>query len=183
MATTADIFTSAARWTLAAEGGWTEDTGGPTRYGLSQNAHPDVDLATLTSERAMVIYREAYWNPLGLDALPDLVAWAMLDAAVNCGQHQATKFLQGGVNDLCGREALLVDGWLGPKTKAAVRGLCYPDHALELCLAQRVCMRRVRFHASLAARKVYRPYLRGWVRRCARLEYTLARQWAARRGE
>lgn len=74
----------------------TRDSGGVTKYGISQNAHPGINVAALTREGAMAIYRREYYEPLGLDRYPPDVAMVALDAAVNHGPGFARKLLADG---------------------------------------------------------------------------------------
>lgn len=45
------------------------DPGGTTKWGISQRANPDVDIAALTREDAMEIYDRRYWAPRRLGEL------------------------------------------------------------------------------------------------------------------
>ncbi len=175
-------FAQAVEFVLRQEGDWTHDSGGPTRYGISQRAFPDLDLSTLTVEQARAIYRRDYWDRLGLDALPWPVPLAMLDVAVNTGRGPATRRLQRAVNLLESRPTLRIDGILGPATKRAVRALG-ADPCRATLLALMVAVGRLERHARLAAHEKYKPYLRGWALRCVRLCAELAREWAAGEGE
>ena len=46
-----------------------KDPGGLTRWGISQIAHPSVDVRHLTREGAAAIYRAEYWEPLQCDEM------------------------------------------------------------------------------------------------------------------
>src|SRR3546814_3606743 len=66
-------FDSAVARVLGDEGGFVDDPvdrGGATNFGISSRAHPDVDVASLTCEDAVTLYRERYWEPIGRDQLP-----------------------------------------------------------------------------------------------------------------
>ncbi|WP_226998415.1 glycosyl hydrolase 108 family protein [Tardibacter chloracetimidivorans] len=73
------------------EGGETRvvDSGGVTRYGISKNANPDVDVENLTRAEALQIYKNRYWQPLGLDRLDGRSATVLFDTAVNHGVGKA----------------------------------------------------------------------------------------------
>jgi lysozyme family protein len=78
------------RW----EGGATltrdpDDPGGTTKYGISQRAHPDVDVAALTEPQAKRIYHADYWLEIDGDALPWPLCLAAMDYAVNSGVSRA----------------------------------------------------------------------------------------------
>lgn len=168
-------FERALAFVLSQEGGWTEDTGGPTRYGISQNAHPDEDITNMTLERAAEIYREQYWDRLGLDNVPWPVSLVVMDTAVNVGVRAAGRMLQQSINDLLNRPALKKDGIVGPATHRKLEEFRGKD---ACCLAARVAENRAAFYAILAASDKYKPYLRGWVLRCARLQSEIAKGWA-----
>ena len=108
-------FEEAVEWVLEEEGGETndpEDPGGHTKYGISQRAHPNVDLATLSRSDAKGIYRTDYWTPLLCSRLPRGYALAAFDFGVRTGVGNSAKYLQStvGTNP---------DGIVGAKTIAA----------------------------------------------------------------
>ena len=75
------------------------DSGGLTRFGISKDANPDIDVANLTRTEAMAIYRRRYWEPLGLDRAPADTAMVTLDAAVNHGVAFARRALRESGGD------------------------------------------------------------------------------------
>ena len=149
----ANAFT--AKW----EGGYVNhpnDPGGATNHGVSlrwlKNEGIDLefqlpfpidhngdgiidilDIKALTKEQAAILFRVAFWDRLGLDALPTMAASVTYDAAVNTGRGQATRFLQRACNAFEG-ERLVDDGALGPKTRARVKALAV-DSKADLSLA------------------------------------------------
>lgn len=70
------------------------DKGGYTKYGISQKAHPDVDVFNLTKEAAKDIYKVRYWDACGCENLPAALGLAVFDTAVNHGQAKALKWLE-----------------------------------------------------------------------------------------
>ena len=109
-----DIFINRV---LGTEGGYVNnpaDPGGETNWGVSKRAYPDVDIANLTREGAIEIYRRDFWDALHADEMPDAIAFQALDFAVNSGIQTAVRKLQAalGVAD---------DGHWGPVTLAALR--------------------------------------------------------------
>ena len=102
---------------LGTEGGYVNnpaDPGGETNWGISKRAYPDVDIANLTREAAIEIYRRDFWDAVHADEMPDAIAFQALDFAVNSGIQTAVRKLQAalGVAD---------DGHWGPVTLAALR--------------------------------------------------------------
>jgi hypothetical protein len=69
------------------------DPGGMTKWGISQRAHPEVDVANLTREQAIEIYRADYWDRLGCGGLDAPLDVALFDTAVNVGVNRALGWL------------------------------------------------------------------------------------------
>jgi len=73
----------------------TSDTGGLTRWGISQKAFPKLNIKNLTLLEAMEIYKTEYFNPLKLDQVNDQkVADVIFDFGVNTGVSRAVTVLQ-----------------------------------------------------------------------------------------
>lgn len=89
-------FGKAVNRTLGFEGGYTVDNGGPTNFGISQRANPDVDVKNLTRDQAVQLYKSRYWDAIGGDQLaaqnPALASIAF-DTAVNAGVGTAKSLL------------------------------------------------------------------------------------------
>lgn len=77
----------------------TVDSGGLTKFGISQNAHPDVDVANLTQEKAAGIIKKDYWDKIGGETLPVEMQHTALDAAVNQGVENAKNWLRESGGD------------------------------------------------------------------------------------
>lgn len=75
------------------QGKVTTDSGGLTKWGISQRAFPDLNIASLTREDAARLYEAHYWRPLHCDALPWPLAAYVFDAAVNQGPGAAKRLL------------------------------------------------------------------------------------------
>lgn len=150
-------FDLAAAFVLNVEGGDKitndpDDPGGLTRWGISQHAHPGVDIANLTLEGAESIYRAQYWTPCRCDEFPLAIALALFDSAVNQGVRTAIKLLQ---------RALRVedDGFVGDDTLSAA-GRAVPDELLIQFLS----------HRALRYALGNPKYQRGWMVRLFRLQ-------------
>lgn len=90
----ADIFKSVAKAEDATGTGIiTHDTGGLTKFGISQHAHPDVDIANLTQDGAAKILKSDYWDKIDGDKLPANIQHTAMDAAVNQGVENSKKWL------------------------------------------------------------------------------------------
>jgi lysozyme family protein len=81
-----------------------DDAGaGESKYGITAQFNPGVDVKNLTREGAAQIYREKYWSAVNGDNLPPALAAVMADTAVNLGAGRAKELLQqsgGDVNTL-----------------------------------------------------------------------------------
>lgn len=116
-------FEKAVQAVLALEGGLVDhpaDRGGLTKYGISQRAHPHLDIAALTEAEARELYR-AYWFPL-FDRITDQVkANKVFDLCVNLGPKGGITLVQRAINDERGsRGPVEVDGQFGAQTLMAV---------------------------------------------------------------
>jgi lysozyme family protein len=134
-----------------------DDTGGKTRYGVTEAVAREVgykgDMRELPLDLAKRIYLERYWKPIRADDLPPGVRYIVFDGAVNSGPAQATRWLQRALG-------VTADGVIGPKTLAAAYAHSHETLRLSI-LAQ-----RLRFMTSL---KNWPSFSRGWAIRIADL--------------
>ena len=138
------------------EGGYSNnpnDPGGETMYGITSivaraNGYLEA-MKDMPVDVAKRIYRANYWDKCQADKLPDLIRYAVFDAAVNSGVKQSVMWLQRSV----GADA---DGVVGPQTLATVNSL-NPDGILRRILSQRLV-----FMTSLAG---WPEFGKGWARR------------------
>lgn len=103
-----------------------EDSGGPTKFGITQKAYisflgrwvtPE-EIAALTELDAYAFYQARYWSPLLCDQILDAaVAIALFDTAVLYGVGTATLLAQKALV-FCGAQ-LKFDGLMGDKTITA----------------------------------------------------------------
>jgi lysozyme family protein len=141
-----DRFARAIERVLDHEGGDADDPrdpGGKTRWFL--------DLSTLTREAAIALYRRDAWTPIRGDALPEAIAFQVLDAAVNHGVLRAVGWLQQTLG-------VRVDGVVGPLTRAAASDA----DPVALILAYNAA--RLDFYVRL---RTFPTFGRGWTRRIA----------------
>lgn len=144
-------FDKAFDHVVGIEGGWvndSDDPGGETKYGISQRAYPDENIASLTLERAKQLYRRDYWDALHCEALPWPLSLLVFDCGVNQGNAVAAKLLQKTLG-------VAQDGIIGRATLA--RAATAGTETCALFLADRA----VRYTGTRNADK----YLRGWLKR------------------
>lgn len=99
---------------LRKDGGLVVDTGGTTKYGISDKGDGIVDgkfqgmeIKDLTMDQAITIYKARYWDvyislkpvSANLDNLPTSLAVAIFDAGVNCGPARAVRWLGKGLEN------------------------------------------------------------------------------------
>lgn len=127
-----------------------------SKFGISANTYPDLDIENLTWDDAADIYIRDFLAPLKADRYPDGVAYAMLDFAIHSGGPQAKLELQRAVG-------VRADGIIGPVTLAAINSFS------EAQLVMLITGRRLHFMTNRAN---WSKHGRGWARRIARnLEY------------
>jgi lysozyme family protein len=122
-----NAFDQAFAFVIGVEGAETNDPsdpGGLTRWGVAQNYHPEVDVASLTLEGARAIYRAEYWDACQCDEFPPPLALAIFDCSVNQGVTTAIKLLQRALR-------VDADGVVGPDTIAAAGGVVTDDLLIE----------------------------------------------------
>lgn len=150
-------FTRAVEFVLAREGGMTDDhrdKGGLTRWGISQAAYPGVDIANLTRDGAVTIYKRDYWDIMRCGEMPDRVGILVFDCAVNQGCRAAAKMIQAAVG-------AQVDGFVGTETIAAIQK-AGPSVAPEMTARRMV---------AYATHPQFDIYGLGWSRRLAACLY------------
>lgn len=75
------------------------DGAGVAQYGINSAANPDVKVGTLTADESKKIYIDRYWNPMGIDDLPDNMKLLAFDTAVNHGATKAKELLKAAGNN------------------------------------------------------------------------------------
>ena len=170
-------FERAVSYVLENEGGLSddsEDPGGITNWGITLDVLHQMpgragamehDMRNLTRTEAVECYWVLGWKAFGLGEIGDqALATKILDVGVNVGPGQAAKIVQRACNRL--GMGLLVDGWAGPKTRAAVIALA-GSQAGPLMTALMVELGRI-YLAIVRKRPASGTFLVGWMRRCFR---------------
>lgn len=147
-------FDEAFERLISHEGGYVNhpaDPGGETKFGISKNAYPDVNIALLTRESARQIYRRDYWDRAQAERYDGAIGFQVFDAAVNHGIGNSIRFLQRAVG-------VADDGAVGPKTVAAILAMTPSD------VVQRFNAERLDFYTNLST---WPSFGKGWARRIA----------------
>ena len=135
-----------------------DDAGGPTKFGISKRANPDLDIAALTRDDAIRVYHERYWRPCHADLFPPGIALQFFAAFVNMRPENAVRCVQ--------RAAFAtVDGVMGPQTVAAVQQF-RPQSELR----SRFSRECIEFYVYLVRRVPSNTkWLHGWLGRVCRV--------------
>lgn len=148
----ADFRTSILK-TLVHEGGYVNnpnDPGGETKFGISKRQFPNLDIANLTEEQAVEIYREGYWKDGYSQISSQLIADKLFDLGVLFGVHTAVAILQTTLH-------VAVDGVFGPHTLSAVE---QADEA-SLLASYKANLMTHAFNVA-TAKPEERIFLKGW---------------------
>lgn len=126
-------FDSAIAVLLADEGelaNSTNDHGGLTKWGISSRAFPEIDIANLTKEQAVDLYRHNYWTAIFDQIDSQAIATKLLVMAANMGLIWAVMLHQRALNVL-GR-LVVQDGIFGPQTLEQTNAIDADRLLLEL---------------------------------------------------
>jgi len=152
------------------------DPGGTTKWGISQRANPDLDIASLTRSEAIEVYRERYWNPrllgqLSAQEMADEIfeftinadsAYSSRGRAVRVAQQRANEVLAAlGIST-----RLIVDGQMGPQTISALNRIAEAGPVAVMAWDGTGCfnVRQLSYYRRLR-RDLVEKFLLGWTRR------------------
>ena len=148
------VFERAVEFILRFEGEISDDpndSGGLTKYGISQKSYPDLDVRALTRTEAVEIYRRDFWARCKCDQIPAPLAIILFDSAVNQGPTAAIRMFQKALG-------VTVDGKIGAETIAA-------GHRASLRLVTAEFIARRGYQYALHPQVI--RYGLGWYRRLA----------------
>lgn len=166
------LFDQALAFVLRWEGGYSNhpsDPGGATNKGITQRVYdswrdgqslPRRSVRSLDDLEVRAIYEQRYWLKAGCHRLRPLLAFALLDFAVNAGPSRAVKALQIVL-------AVEPDGVVGPETVRAAESA--PEPWVRLNRDRRAFYRRL-----AQSRPTLGVFLRGWLNRVDALDVALA---------
>jgi len=137
----------------------TSDSGGLTRWGISQKAYPDLDIKNLTLEQAKSIYKKDYWDTRWEGIASQNIANKLFDCCVNMGKKTGIRIVQRALVTM--GERVAVDGVFGSATLLAANRcdsqMLLTDMRAEAC----------EYYSKIAGAnpEKYERYLAGWLRR------------------
>jgi lysozyme family protein len=125
------------------------DSGGLTKYGISQRAYPNLDIRNLTKQQAEEIYKRDYYDVCKIDLIEnELLAIHVFDMAVNAGIGRSIRMLQ--------RVILVdVDGVMGEKTINTANSGNWADAFIQA---------RINYYKQIATGRNL-VFLNGWLAR------------------
>lgn len=141
------------------------DSGGRTKFGISENAHPEAWAdGDVDRQEAREIYRRVYVLAEKFDKLPESLMHQVVDFGVPSGADKAARLLQQVLG-------VKVDGDIGPKTLAAIEN--FPEGKLFGTTVPGIVMLNLAFRDARIMRYAtiakVRPkdlkFLLGWIKR------------------
>ena len=142
----------------------TGDTGGATKYGISQKSYPNLNIKSLTEAEAKAIYKRDYWDRVrGDDITSQAMAESIFDFAVNSGVKTASTLAQKAAYKASGynpESRQLIDGIIGPTTALALNSV---DNITFLAVFS---LFKIYHYADICNKKRDQSkFLLGWVNR------------------
>lgn len=145
------------------------DRGGCTKYGITlgtlkrwriSDSTTCEDVKLLTEAQARRIYRVMYLDPFMsvLSTSPRAFKF-IVNAAVNHGVTAATKLLQRAINEVRPEASLVIDGYLGSKTREALNYVPADELILELIKV------RLGLYSSILKDPSQHVFAAGWINR------------------
>lgn len=129
--------------TLINEGGYVNnpnDSGGPTKYGITQRDLPGTDIENLTPEQATAYYMEHYWKPLYSQIESQDIADKLFDMGVLFGIGTAVKLAQTVLNTVAdgifGPNSLSMLNQVDPFSFLQAFKMALVSHVIGICDAQ-----------------------------------------------
>jgi lysozyme family protein len=151
-------FKSIIDTTLAHEGYISDDihdSGGLTKYGISQRAYPNLDIRSLTKDEAVAIYYKDYYLANRCDKIEDdQVSGQYFDICVNSGGRNANFMIQKAV--LAHGISLDVDGRMGPNTLNSINQV--GSELASTLVATRICF----YYRIVLRNPTQKRFINGW---------------------
>lgn len=134
------------------------DSGGLTKYGISKNNNPSIDVQNLNLDEAMEIYFSNYWLASKCNRIVESIATFYFDVCVNNGLGRAAKFIQVAVG-------ATPDGQVGPVTLGLIS--CAREDATIKSMASQ----RANFYNNIVKNNSSQSkFLNGWLIRNSEVE-------------
>lgn len=163
------VFSKVAPMIIDAEGDVvnndSDDYGGETKFGISKQEYPDLDIVNLTEEKALEILQRDYWERYHLGLIEDQgIANQIFFLIINMNPIHAVQCVQIAIN-VCGRNDVKtkLDGVLGSKTIEAINAVS------NSWFSNRIRIEAINYYLHITdIDPTQRKFFRGWVRRALR---------------
>jgi lysozyme family protein len=132
-----------------------DDTGGLTKYGISQVNNPDVDVRNLTEVDAEILFYERYYLASKCDRIHPFMSLVQMNCAVNCGVRTAIKCLQKTIG-------AKPDGVFGEKTFNKVSNY---SKSPRIFISWYLTHQAMYYFNIVERKRSQHKWLKGWIRR------------------
>jgi lysozyme family protein len=137
------------------------DAGRLTKYGISQRAYPDLDIANLTFDQAMAILEKDYWDKYRIGEIENQdIANTVMLIFINMDPRSAATIIQKAIIRY---SAVLIpiDGIMGSETLSKINTIISTRYYRD-CLRLECCQ----YYLDLVdADEKQLPNFHGWIRR------------------
>lgn len=96
-----------------------DDKGKETKWGISKNAFPSLNIKALTYKDAVELYQTHYYSPFYTAITSSRIVFKLFDMSVLMGRKTASKLLQKAIKAQS-NIPLRIDGAIGPMTLTAL---------------------------------------------------------------
>lgn len=139
-----------------------DDHGGETKYGISKQSYPNLDIKNLTINQAIEIYKRDFWESNNIGWIQDQVtANLIFRFIINSGAKTAIIILQKCLNTFVPIiPRVNIDGILGPRTLQAI------NNVRTIRLQDTLRVAECRYYLNLVNNnKSQEKYFKGWINR------------------
>ena len=151
-----NTFLDAFNMLLSLEGDYSNhpsDPGGETKYGISTNSYPGINVKNLTINGALDIYFRDYWEAGNLSKVNDPICFYVFDCLVHHGMGGGAKLVQKAIG-------AKQDGAIGPVTRSMLNSVDSTE------FSEAILRERIEMFLKLGKRE----FMVGWLARLVRLE-------------
>jgi len=134
------------------------DKGGETKWGISKQTHPEINIEELTFRHALAIYENQYWNPFYNYIHAEKLGFKIYDMGVLMGPRRAVKKLQKAIRK--NGVTIKIDGIFGPMTLTG----CNTVEA-QILLYETYIDLLQKYFKLISLYGKNKKFLRGWLKR------------------
>lgn len=163
------FFADAFSWMIRHEGGYSNDScdaGGETKYGISRQQYPALDIKNLTLQDAKEIYHRDFFVSPGFHKLVNCdeeIVIRVFDLGVNIGPVNAIKILQRSAR-IIGHN-LKDDGVIGEKTIEVLKETMERYSLKKILITAAFISAADAYYRQIASSSKNKKFLEGWLNR------------------